>query len=228
MRGYIKSYLLFAAHPFKYQSYLRKIRLGDLPRREEKLDGECECEYENVPTLHLGPAIAIAWIFVILKSLLIIIFLNISYEGFVRELGSFEELILIFKGGASEKEIMPIVAFSIVFFRAVYAIFFPVIAFIHALIMEAIISFMVRLSGIHENVRSRDDVIANLFCSYLFCPIPVIGNLAQKIAFFVYLYAGLKNNYKFSLAYMFVVICIPFFLLLAFFTLAVIFFKLIM
>ncbi|MBF0297226.1 MAG: hypothetical protein HQK51_00790 [Oligoflexia bacterium] len=227
MRGILKNYFLLAAHPFKYQRYFRKKRLGDLHNMELP---EVVPEKQNF--LRLEQAILISWVLVIFKSFLILFLFNIAYKSFINDLGLFEEILIALKGDISESDLMPIFAYIVIFFRAVHTIFFPVIAFLCAFIVEILISFMVRLRGdednIKENLASREDVLSNVFCSYLFYPIPVIGSVLQKISFIVYLYAGLKNNYNFSRSYIFLITCIPFFLFLAFSLLFMILIKLIL
>ena len=192
-------------HPFRVHENLRMERLGGgvLPFVKER-------------TLYRGvdyyEAIAVSWLFFVCHCFYSLVALHLSIysqkflqdEGGVFALAEWGQGILLIKLLAA-------------------ATFFPLLTWFWVKFWDMNIKFFAELFNVEEdNIEKISEEIArNSLVGHTFLIIPVFGSLAQSVAGFILLYAGLRNNLALARMQTLVIIASPLFLFLGLFFLSV-------
>ena len=195
----LSNYLYAFLHPFRTHSLLNAISVHGTAvqdhRQFQLVDDIPEevLEAKNAE-LHFVEAMSVSWIFIVIQGIYSLIAIHIGYQAFSMVHGDQEGLAaLLIPNFHSQGR-------SLVFWGILLQIvFFPLFIWFYTRLWASFIKFFADLFEVEGKVDEKtNQVINHSLVSYIFLALPVFGTLAQGIGMLFYLYAGLKNNFRFS------------------------------
>lgn len=195
----LANYLFAFLHPFKTHTLLGAVGAHGNAVKEErnfKLVSEIAPEVLEAKDseLHFTEVMSISWIFIVIQGIYSLIAINLGYQAFSVVHGDEEGLAsLLIPNFKSEGQ--NLVLWGIL----LQIVFFPLLIWFYTRLWANIIKFFADLFEIEGEVQTKTNQVVNhSMVSHMFLAIPIFGPLAQGIGMLFYLYAGLRNNFKFS------------------------------
>lgn len=200
MTKLLYGYLSYFLHPLQVNYFFRKNRL-DLNSfmAPYLVDEEEPSDLDEVMQLNFTEILSVSWIFFLIKCLYTLFFLN---------LGKFILNQVQISGDQMGNPK------ALIFFTLLQAIFFPLGFYLFAKFWEKIIAFFTTIfnpNALDVEFVSGQVVLVAL-SAHTFLLIPILGSVIFFIAFFIYLFAGLKYNLGFRTLPAILTILSPFFL----------------
>lgn len=199
MINLLSNYIYAFLHPFKTHSLLRAVSDNQIEIKEHRhfqlVDDLSEGVKEaDSAELHFVEAMSISWIFIVIQGIYSLFAIHLGYQAFEMVHGENEGLTaLLIPNFHSQGK-------SLVFWGILLQIvFFPLFIWFYTRLWGSFIKFFADLFEVEGSVEDKtNQVINHSLVSYTFLALPVFGSMAQGIGMLFYLYAGLKNNFKFS------------------------------
>lgn len=201
------TYIQYLIHPFESH---KKLLNSDFSSSFQKLS-----VYESL---------SFSWIFILINALGRVIILN-----FV--LLAFKDIILSSTFDLSE--IMNFDDFGqfyfFIFSIILDVIFYPLFAFFLIQFWEVIFSFYARLLKTTGDVSDKiHNILAVSFSTQMLKVVPILGGMAQSIASFISVYAGIRIQLQASPLLSLCILFTPFLIMLGFFSVLILLFALAM
>lgn len=195
----LSNYIFAFLHPFKTHSLLNAVSVHSAAIQEQRqfqLVGDEPNEYLEAQESELDfvEAMSVSWIFVVIQGIYSLIAIHLGHEAFSMVHGQEEGLIgLLVPNFHSQGS--HLVHWGILLQIVIY----PLVIWFITRFWASIIKFFADLFEIEGEVdKKTNQVVNHSLVSYTFLALPVFGTMAQGIGMLFYLYAGLKNNFKFS------------------------------
>ncbi|MFT6068132.1 MAG: hypothetical protein ACJAT2_002379 [Bacteriovoracaceae bacterium] len=199
MINLLSNYIYAFLHPFKTHTLLSAVSDHQIDIKEHRhfqlveniSTGMSEADDSE---LHFVEAMSISWIFIVIQGIYSLFAIHLGYQAFSMVHGEEEGLTaLLIPNFHSQGK-------SLVFWGILLQIvFFPLFIWFYTRLWGSFIKFFADLFEVEERVDQKtNQVINHSLVSYTFLILPVFGSMAQGIGMLFYLYAGLKNNFKFS------------------------------
>lgn len=195
----LSNYLYAFLHPFRTHTLLSAVsdHAGAIQEnRQFQLVEDIPEEVLEASNTELKfvEAMSVSWIFIVIQGIYSLLAIHLGYRAFSMVHGEEEGLAaLLIPNFHSQGK-------SLVFWGILLQIvFFPLFIWFYTRLWASFIKFFADLFEIEEKVEEKtSQVINHSLVSYMFLVLPVFGSMAQGIGMLFYLYAGLKNNFKFS------------------------------
>ncbi len=186
MTKILYGYFTYFLHPLKVNYYFRKNREDARAHTKPFLvDDEASLKLEeDVLQLDFSDVLLISWIFVLINCIYSLLLLN---------LGATLLRMVDTTGNLGEKLGNPR---WMIFFTLAQAVLFPVVFYVFAKIWAKIVEFFALIFNPEiEDVESvSSQIVAVSLSTHTFLLVPVLGTFIFYMAFFVYLFGGLKYN----------------------------------
>jgi hypothetical protein len=190
MTKILYGYFTYFLHPLKVSYYFRKnreeVRAITTPFLVDDDEASLKLE-EDVLQLDFSDVLLISWIFVLINCIYSLLLLNLgaSLLKMVDTSGNLMENL------GSPK--------SMIFFTLAQAVLFPIGFYVFAKLWEKIVAFFALVFNPEiEDVESvSSQIVAVSLSTHTFLLVPVLGTFIFYMAFFVYLFGGLKYNLGF-------------------------------
>lgn len=178
----IQSFFFYLAHPFKTHRILRD-------RPEDVASGAA-----GFKRLGLYESLGAAWIFVVFSGMLKIIIVNILVSMFMRVMDPSSGFINQIYSGDRYTGFYFLILSTIL-----DVIFFPLITLFIVQFWEFVIKAYAKLAGIEAQVEDKvRSIVSVSLSSHIFLIAPIIGEMAQKVAGLIQMYAGIREQFGFS------------------------------
>ena len=208
-------------HPFKTQEYLGNrhyVRETELGKGVLSLasDAHAEADSDDVG-LNILEGVSVSWVMVLVKAMYSLLAVNFGVTAYQWVKGeSFDASEMAFSSNFSLQKIM-------IFLLLLEVVFFPLSIWIFTKFWSVVIVFFADLFECEGDVNQKaDEIVSNSLVSHLFLLIPIFGQVANRISFLVFLFAGLTKNLRLNTSQALLVIASPLILfLLLLFILAV-------
>lgn len=195
----LSNYIYAFLHPFRTHNLLCAVgeHTGAVQEgRQFQLVEDVPSEVLEASDTELGfvEAMSVSWIFIVVQGIYSLIAIHLGYEAFSMVHGEEEGLAgLLIPNFHSQGK-------SLVFWGILLQIvFYPVFVWFLTRLWASFIKFFAELFEIEGPIDEKTNQVVNhSLVSYTFLALPVFGTMAQGIGMLFYLYAGLKNNFKFS------------------------------
>jgi len=195
----LSNYIYAFLHPFKTHSLLSAV--GDhagavQENRQFQLVDNIPIEVLQAEDTELAfvDAMSVSWIFIVIQGIYSLLAIHLGYEAFSIVHGDEEGLTsLLIPNFHSQGK-------SLVFWGILLQIvFYPVFVWFLTRVWGSFIKFFADLFEVEGEIdKKTNQVVNHSLVSYTFYILPVFGTMAQGIGMLFYLYAGLKNNFKFT------------------------------
>lgn len=192
----LSNYVKYFLHPFETHRELYRSREH----------GEHESDRPK-----LVDFISISWLFMMVKAMYALVFLYIGKKSSEYLLEQ-ETISNLLGPGAAE------IHRFIILFTIFEVILFPVALWFYAKFWGLIINFFCTLFDNNRPDKDQvvEEVVATSLTANMFLLVPIIGELGKYFSALFFLYAGLRENLKFSKVQSIVVLLGPLLLLLLF------------
>jgi hypothetical protein len=189
------TYIHYLIHPFKSHQALQENDKNFLP-------GD----------ITLYESLGISWLFILLGAFFRLIFISFLISVFVSVMDPATDLIEQFYRGDRY------VGFYFVILSTLLdVIFFPLITLVAIQFWDLVIKFFVYISGIEGNSDEKvKDILSVALSSNLLYVIPIIGAAFGSLAQVVQMYAGLREQFKFSPLASILILTTPYFVMMGF------------
>ncbi len=199
MINLLSNYIYAFLHPFKTHTLLNAVSDHQVDIKENRHfqlveDTPTGMNEADDTELHFVEAMSISWIFIVIQGIYSLFAIHLGYQAFSMVHGEEEGLTaLLIPNFHSQGK-------SLVFWGILLQIvFFPLFIWFYTRLWGSFIKFFADLFEVEGRVEEKtNQVINHSLVSYTFLVLPVFGSMAQGIGMLFYLYAGLKNNFKFS------------------------------
>lgn len=199
MINLLSNYIYAFLHPFKTHTLLNAVSEHQVDVQEHRHfqlveDIPSEMNEADSTELHFVEAMSISWIFIVIQGIYSLLAIHLGYQAFSMVHGEQEGLTaLLIPNFQSQGR-------NLVFWGILLQIvFFPLIIWLYTRLWGSFIKFFADLFEVEGMLDEKtNQVINHSLVSYTFLILPVFGSMAQGIGMLFYLYAGLKNNFKFS------------------------------
>lgn len=173
----LRSYFFYLAHPFKTHRILS--------------EGENE---EGIKQLGIYESLGVSWIFIVISGMLRILMVNALIAMFLSVMDPASDLLTRFYDGDRFTGFYFLVLSTIL-----DVIFFPLITLFVIQFWEFVIKSFANLAGVEGDIEAKTKAVVSVsLSSHILVIAPIIGDLAQKIANFTQMYAGLRERLGFS------------------------------
>ena len=199
----LKTYFYYLIHPFKSHRLLKEAAA----RGEE---GE-------ILSLSLYESLGASWMFIVIGAMARIILLNGVILLFLNMLDPASGLLSKFYDGDK------FTGFYFLVLSAVLdVVFFPLVTLFIVQFWEFVLKTFAKMAGLGENADEKARTVLSVaLSSHVLQVIPVFGDMAQKLALFVQMYAGAREQLGFSRSLTLCALFTPVLLLLFFLSLIV-------
>ena len=178
----IQSFFFYLAHPFRTHRALKESP-------QDVASGKA-----GFKLLGLYESLGAAWIFVVFSGMLRIIIVNILVSMFMQVMDPNTGLISQIYSGDKYTGFYFLILSTIL-----DVIFFPLITLFIIQFWEFVIKSYAKLAGVQIQVDQKVRSIVSIsLSSHIFLLAPIIGEMAQKVASFVQMYAGIREQFGFS------------------------------
>ncbi len=200
--GYLKdmfvTYFMAIIYPFRIHDYIKHT----IPLPEPV--------WSNPKKLNILEAVSISWMFEILKGIIKIFLIHITVLGLVtyqdQSYSFFRELSL----GAGLSPHYFLLAGIVL-----NVILFPIYTFLFIEFWILTLRFMGGLFNVQgDKQKMAEDILATSQSSHAFVLVPVFGDFVQKMASFLFMYAGIRKQMQLSAFSSILILLTPVFLML--------------
>ena len=203
IREIFETYIHYLIHPFRTHEIF--MRQND--------------EEPELMNLSVYESLGTSWVFIVLNGMVRIVILNLLLTTIFNLIqNSTLDLALVF-------DVNEIPGYSFFVLSAVLdVIFYPLFGFFIIQYWEMIIKLMGRLLQVPGDLSKKaQDIISVALASNIFKIVPVFGSPAQSLSSMILMYAGLRKQLNASPALSICIILSPVFILLAFFSIFLLF-----
>lgn len=208
------NYFYFFLHPFKMHTALDAARKGEVFRRRSlRLADENESENNDLVDydydgMNLIELMSVSWILMLINTVYIVVSIYLGLITF-NYMSSDEAFTAILLPEFSFK------AQQIVLFVALgQAILYPITMWVYTKFWGVLIRFFANLFEFEGDVvKTSEQVVNYSLVSNMFLMIPVFGEVAKRFSSLIYIFAGLRQNFKFTRLQSVIVISSPILLL---------------
>lgn len=178
----IQSFFFYLAHPFKTHRLMRE-------RPEDVASGKA-----GFKRLGLYESLGAAWVFVVFSGMLKIIIVNILISMFMGVMDSGTDFITQIYSGDRYTGFYFLILSTIL-----DVVFFPLITLFIVQFWEFVIKSYAKLAGVEAQVDDKvRSIVSVSLSSHIFLVAPIIGEMAQKVAGLIQMYAGIREQFGFS------------------------------
>lgn len=200
LQDYFQSYFHYLIHPFKTHDALmgKETDLTYIPKK-----------------LSVYESLGASWIFVVMNGIIRILLVNFVLYAFLTISNTDLSFFSII---AKEESLLGF--YFLILSTILDVIFYPLFMLFLIQFWEFVIRLFARLLGHQENLEDKARSIMTVaLSSHIFSVVPILGNMAQKFAALILMYAGLRKQLNASAALSVCIMMFPLFLMLAFFSL---------
>lgn len=203
----IYSYFLYLTHPFKTHDMFMKPYLYE--------------EKEYIPQkLTIYESLGTSWIFVVINGVFRIFIVNLLILGFIKLMNPTEGIFLDLYDGDKF-----IGFYFLVLSTILDVIFYPLFGLFLIQFWEFVIKMMSKILPVEGDVDEKAKMILSVsLSSHILMIVPIFGDMAQKLANFILMYAGLRKQLNYSPSVCLCILFSPLLILLGFFSLIMLLF----
>ena len=191
----LKSYFFYLIHPFKIHRILKSA------------SGE-----EGIISLSVYESLGTSWIFIVISGMLRIVLINALIVLFMGVMDPASDFVDQFYDGDRFTGFYFLILSTIL-----DVIFFPLITLFVIQFWEFTLKVFAGLAGVEGDVEEKSRMILSVaLSSHALQVAPIFGDMAQKFAHFVQMYAGIRVQFGFSRSLTLCVLMTPLLLILLF------------
>lgn len=203
----LQTYFFYLIHPFRTHRILRER--GDLVAARD----------EEFPLLSLSvyESLGASWVFIVISGMLKIIIINGLIYLFMGVMDPATGFLTHFYDGDR------FIGFYFVILTTILdVIFFPLITLFVIQFWEFVLRAYANLAGVEGDIEEKSKAILSVaLSSHILQVAPIVGDMAQKFAHFIQMYAGIREQLGFSRSLTFCVLLTPVLIILFFVSLIV-------
>jgi hypothetical protein len=204
----LRKYLEVFLHPFKTQSALRRVRI------EQQHSVTSIAGVQDQPiNLNLTETISISWLFALFRTFYTVVSIQFGFHIF--------SMVNMGEADSKLKSLfLPNIQFSgqriVILLVLLEVVLFPIFVYFYVKFSTMVIRFFSNLFDTDTNEETIEQTVSHSLSSNVLLIVPIFGEFLRLLTTVIHLFAGLRNNFGMTRLQSSVVMISPFFMLIGF------------